>query len=96
MEVSFKMGRKNCGGLLVKMSPVKTAVQGTFQSCAEWCDLCSPCCSSDGVKMAAANSSGGGQHHAPLNLMACVRESSPQQEDLVSDVTDADLVRHGK
>jgi hypothetical protein len=28
--------------------------------------------------------------------MACVRESSPQQEDLVSDAIDADLARHGK
>jgi hypothetical protein len=45
--------------------------------------------------MATASSSGG-QHHASLNLMACVRESSPQQDDLVSDATDADLVRHGK
>jgi hypothetical protein len=46
--------------------------------------------------MAASTSTGGGQHHASLNLMACVRESSPQQEDLVSDAIDADLSRHGK
>jgi len=46
--------------------------------------------------MATSNSTAGGQHHASLNLMACVRESSPQQEDLMSDTTDADLVRNGK
>ncbi|XP_023705506.1 uncharacterized protein LOC111863422 isoform X3 [Cryptotermes secundus] len=44
--------------------------------------------------MATSSSTGGGQHHASLNLMACVRESSPQQEDLVSDAIDADLARH--
>lgn len=44
--------------------------------------------------MATSSSTAGGQHHASLNLMACVRESSPQQEDLVSDTTDADLVRN--
>jgi hypothetical protein len=79
-----------------KISPIKRIIQNTFLSCGEWYDVCAPCCSIDGVKMAAANSTGGGQHHASLNLMACVRESSPQQEDLVSDVTDADFVRHGK
>ena len=48
--------------------------------------------------MATSSSAAGGQHqhHASLNLMACVRESSPQQEDLMSDTTDADLVRNGK
>jgi len=44
--------------------------------------------------MATSNSTAGGQHHASLNLMACVRESSPLQEDLVSDTTEADLVRN--
>jgi hypothetical protein len=46
--------------------------------------------------MATSSSTAGGQHHASLNLMACVRESSPQQDDLVSDTTDADLIRNGK
>ena len=41
--------------------------------------------------MATASS---GQHHASLNLMACVRESSPQQEDLVGDALDT-VNRHG-
>jgi len=44
--------------------------------------------------MAMSSSTAGGQHHASLNLMACVRESSPQQEDLVSDTTDGDLARN--